>query len=117
MSKSVTTRWYIGAWVVGAVSMLVFFMTAHTHTTSSSITAAGTSPIAVIAWLLVIAASIVMLVTWIGALIRLGQLGRWGWFVLVLVLQLIGLGILGMVAYAAAGPAHASGDITRPSLT
>jgi hypothetical protein len=45
-----------------------------------------------------------MLVMWIGALIRLGQLHSWGWFAAVLILQLIGLGIAGMVAYAAAGP-------------
>ena len=117
MSKSVTTRWYIGAWVVGAISMVAFFMTAHTQATSTNVTAIGTSPIAVVAWLLVIAASIVMLVMWIGALIRLGQLGSWGWLVLVLVLQLIGLGIVGMAAYAVAGPSDVLRDVTRPSVT
>ena len=92
MSKSLTTRWYIGAWVVGAISTIVFFMAAHTTTTSSSVSAFGTSPISVIAWIVAGICSIVMLVMWIGALIRLGQLHRWGWFVFMLVLQLIGLG-------------------------
>ncbi|TME08810.1 MAG: hypothetical protein E6I69_04700 [Chloroflexi bacterium] len=70
----------------------------------------------VLAWIVAGVCSIVMLVMWIGALIRLGQLGRWGWFAGVLVLQLIALGIIGMIAYAAAGPEDA-GVVTRPYPT
>ncbi len=116
MSKRVTTRWYIGAWVVAAISTLIFFMTAHTQTSGTGVTAIGTSPISVIAWMVAGACSIVMLVMWIGALVRLGQLHRWGWFVFMLVLQLIGLGIVPMVAYAVAGPEDTL-EVTRPSAT
>jgi hypothetical protein len=116
VSKSLTTRWYIGAWVVGAISTIVFFMSAHTMTTSASVSAFGTSPISVIAWIVAGICAIVMLVMWIGALMRLGRLHSWGWFVFMLVLQLIGLGIIPMVAYAAAGPEEA-GAVTRPSVT
>ena len=70
----------------------------------------------VLAWIVAGVCSIVMLVMWIGALIRLGQLGRWGWFAGVLVLQLIALGIIGMIAYAAAGPEDA-GVVNRPYPT
>jgi len=68
-----------------------------------------------IAYLVLIATGIVMLVMWIGALIRLGQQHAWGWFVGVLVLHLIGLGIIGMVAYAVAGPPDTDRVVTRPT--
>jgi len=41
---------------------------------------------------------VVMLVMWIGALVKLGQQHAWGWFAGVLVMHLVGLGIIGMVA-------------------
>ena len=116
MSKRVTTRWYIGAWVVAAISSIVFFSTAHVQTSGTGTSAIGTSPISVVAWLLVAVCAIVMLVMWIGALVRLGQLHSWGWFVFMLVPALIGLGIIPMVAYAVAGPEEA-GAVTRPSVT
>jgi len=116
VSKGVTTRWYIGAWVVAAISAIVFFMTAHTQISSTGASAIGTSPISVVAWLVVGICGIVMVVMWIGALVRLGQLHSWGWFVFVLVLQLIGLGIIPMIAYAVAGPEDAPA-FTRPSVT
>jgi len=116
VSKRVTTRWYIGAWVVGAISLIVFFMTAQTEPSSTGVSTVGPSPISVIAWIVAATCSIVMLVMWIGALVRLGQLNSWGWFVAMLVLQVLGLGIIPMVAYVVAGPDE-GGAITRPSVT
>jgi len=57
-----------------------------------------------------------MLVAWIGALIRLGQLHSWGWFAVVLALQLVGIGIIGMLAYAFVGP-NEEMVVTRPTVT
>jgi hypothetical protein len=57
----------------------------------------------------------VMAVLWIGALVRLGRQHDWGWFAAVLILQLVGLGIIGMGAYAIAGPIDV--DYPRPSVT
>ena len=57
----------------------------------------------------------VMAVLWIGALVRLARQHDRGWFVAVLILQLIGLGIIGMGAYAIAGPIDV--DYSRPSVT
>ena len=57
-----------------------------------------------------------MLVAWVGVLIRLGRLNSWGWFVAVLVLQLIGLGIIGIAAYAVAGPSDEM-VVTRPTVS
>jgi len=75
------------------------YLTGHSATAS-----AGVSPLTAIAWGVALIAGLVMLVAWIGALIRLGQLHSWVWFAVVLLLQLIGLGIIGMVAYALADP-------------
>jgi hypothetical protein len=100
---------------VAAISTMVFFMTAHVQTGGDGTSAVGFSPIAVTAWLLAAACSVVMLVMWIGALVRLGQLRSWGWFVFMFVLQLIGVGIIPMVAYAVAGPEDGM-TVTRPSF-
>ncbi|OLD49591.1 MAG: hypothetical protein AUI42_07260 [Actinobacteria bacterium 13_1_40CM_2_65_8] len=74
MSKQLTTRWYISAWIVSAIAWLALLATTHNHQD-------GTSP----AFYLVLGAgAILMLVFWIGALFRLAQLNSWGWFVAVL---------------------------------
>ncbi len=44
-------------------------------------------------------------VSWIMALVASALLGRWGWFVALLILGLIGLLLLVMIVYAVAGPA------------
>jgi hypothetical protein len=116
VSKRTSTRWYIGAWVVGVLASIVFFLSAHRGMTGTAFFVMGTTPVSAVAWLVAIVASIVTLVAWIGALIRLGQIRRWGWFWVVLILQLIGLGIIGMVAYAAAGPPEDE-IATRPTAT
>jgi hypothetical protein len=56
-----------------------------------------------------------MFVMWIVALLRLAHATAWGWFVGVLVLHLIGLGIVGMVAYAIVGPEDDTIVVTRPA--
>jgi hypothetical protein len=60
---------------------------------------------------------VVMLLMWLAALFKLGQLRAWPWFVAVLVLHLIGLGIIGMVAYALAGPEDREQIVYRPKVT
>jgi len=54
---------------------------------------------------------------WVGALIRLAQLQAWGWFATVLILHLIALGIVGMIAYAIAGPDKRTEVVMRPTVT
>jgi heme/copper-type cytochrome/quinol oxidase subunit 3 len=110
MNKHITTRWYIGAWVVYIVGVIAFFMMARTNPGAST-----PPPAALMTYLVIIATGIVMLVMWIGALIRLGQQHAWGWFAAILVLHLIGLGIVGMVAYAVAGPPDTDMVVTRPT--
>src|ERR1700686_1357670 len=110
MSKRTTTRCYITAWVVYILAVVAFFVMARANQGSNTPPPGG-----LITYLLIIATGIVMLVMWIGALIRLGQQQAWGWFVGVLVLHLIGLGIVGMGAYAVAGPPDTDVVVTRPS--
>ena len=118
MSKRVTTTGYIVAWVVAAFALIVFLKTANWITSSTAVSAQGNSPVSAGAWFVVGIASLVMLVLWIGALVALGQHAAWGWFALVLVLQLVGLGIVGVVAYAIAGPSDRPvPSVTRPSVT
>ena len=58
---------------------------------------------------------IVMFVLWLAALSRLARQHDWGWFISLLILQLVGLGIVGIVAYAIAGPIDI--DLSRPGIT
>jgi len=114
MSKRITTRWYIGAWIVAVVISIVAGVMARN--------APGTSPppALTIAYLIAVACGIIAFVMWIGALIKLGQQHSWGWFVfllLIYVLTLGFLGIVGMVAYAIAGPDDTSQAVMRPTTT
>lgn len=110
MSKRITTRWYIGAWVVWLIGFISLAVAMHASGSSPS-------PGAVIAYGAMAVAGIVMLVMWIGALVKLGMQHAWGWFVALLVLHLVALGIIGMVAYAIWGPADEGVVATRPTFT
>jgi hypothetical protein len=108
MSKHTTTQWYFGAWIVAVVCMILVGVGARSvH--------AGSSPALMITSFVLFASSLVMFVMWIGALVKLAQLSAWGWLVGVLILHLIGLGIIGMVAYAVAGPEDSMVVAIRPS--
>ena len=110
MSKRITTRWYIGAWIVYIVAAIAFFMI------SRSAQGSGSPPPGVwLAYLVLTISAGVMFVTWIGALIRLAHQRAWDWFAGVLFLHLIGLGVIGMVAYAISGPGDADAVVIRPS--
>ena len=67
-------------------------------------------------YLVLAVAGIVMLVMWIGALAKLAVQHAWSWFVAVLVLHFLFLGIIGMVAYAIAGPEDTE-IVIRPTVT
>ena len=114
MSKSITTRWYIGAWVVAVLAGVVAAMVAR------GAPGASPPPVVTILYIVAVACGIVMFVMWIGALIKLGQQRSWGWFaflLLIYVLTLGVLGIIGMVAYAIAGPGDRSEVVMRPTTT
>jgi hypothetical protein len=112
MGKRTTTRWYIGAWLVYVIALIAWVMS--TRSAGAQGSTASSSAIAA-EYLVMAVAGIVMLVMWIGALVKLGAQRAWGWFVGVLVLHLVGLGIVGMGAYALAGPEDEDLVVTRPA--
>jgi hypothetical protein len=112
MSKRITTRWYIGAWVVYVIAIVALAMSARAAGAQG---ASSPTPAMIFEYLVLAASGIVMLVMWIGALVKLGSQRAWGWFIAVLLLHLVGLGIVGMVAYAVAGPEDADLVVTRPA--
>jgi hypothetical protein len=116
VSRRTSTRWYIGAWLVWVAALVVFFETSHKTLTASAFYAIGPSPVSGIAWVVAGIAAIVMIVVWIAALIKLGQRHRWRLCAAVLVFQLIGLGIIGMLLYALTRPPD---DVVvyRPTVT
>ena len=59
---------------------------------------------------------VVMFVSWLGALAGLARRREWRWFTVVLVTQLVGAGIAGIVTYAGSGPLD-EGDATKPQVT
>ena len=110
MSKRTTTRWYIGAWIVYIIAAIAFFMISRSAQGSAS-----PPPGVWLSYLVLTISAVVMLAMWIGALIRLGRQRAWGWFLGILVLHLVGLGIVGMVAYAISGPEDTDAVVIRPS--
>ena len=110
MSKRITTRWYIGSWIVYILAVIALFVIGRNAQGSSSPPPGLFIPYAAMA-----VTGVVMLVTWIGALVKLGHQRARGWFVSVLVLHLVGLGIVGMVAYAVSGPEDNAFVAIRPS--
>ena len=113
MSKQTTTHGYIVAWVIYVIAWVALIMTMHN---SASQGAGSPPPMALVFYLVLLACAITMLVFWLGALIRLGQMRAWGWFVAVLVLHLVGLGIAGMLAYRLAGPDESMAVVMRPPM-
>ena len=112
MSKRTTTRWYIGAWVVWCLAFLSLIAMSRASGPSSM-----PPPGSFVAYVLMFLAMVVTFVAWLAALLKLGHLRAWLWFVAVLVLHLVGLGIIGMVAYALAGPEGREQIVYRPKVT
>lgn len=113
MSRHTTTHFYIASWVVWVVAVIAFFIVRR-HLDGANtllIQDPNLGALAAIIDVLALVMAFLIVVT----LYRLAKQHDWGWFVAVLVLQLIGLGIAGMVAYAIAGPVDI--DISKPGIT
>jgi hypothetical protein len=113
VSKSTTTHGYIVAWIIYIVGWVGLIMTMHNSASQGS---SSPPPVALAFYLVLLGCAISMLVFWLGALGRLGQMRAWGWFLAVLVLHLFGLGIAGMLAYAIAGPEDSMTVVIRPPM-
>jgi uncharacterized membrane protein len=108
VSKRTITRWYAGAWIVWVIAVIELILT-----TQSTPDGFGRTFV-----ILVMAVSgLITLYMWVRALIKLARQHATFSFVAVLLLQLVGLGIVGMVAYALSGSEDKLGYVTRPSVT
>ncbi len=118
MKKSVSRTLYLLALLLGIGGSVVFVFGAGggNMNTFNALAASGhlfvaadmnNSMLTGIGVLLVALSSLLALVAWIGALIQTARLGRWGWFIFLLILN----GIT-MLVYIFAGPTTSA----RPSL-
>ena len=99
MSKATSRRLFLTAillWIVGGVLIYLGANGTQSGAGPSTLTTIG----AVVAGI----GGILNLVAWIGALIRTAVLGRWGWFLALLVLGLLGLVVIVMLVYVLGGP-------------
>ena len=92
-------------WIVGAV--VVALTTRTGEVTNASVYDVGL--------LVTGAGAVIVLISWIMALVASAALGSWGWFVVVLILGLVGVFIPIMVIYSFAGPTRGSTS-PRPQL-
>jgi peptidoglycan biosynthesis protein MviN/MurJ (putative lipid II flippase) len=83
----------MAAWSVWVIALLAYYVVREY---------ADTPNVGLIVIIEVLVAA--MVVCWIGALTRLWRQRARGWFAGVLILHLVGLGVIGMAAYAVAGP-------------
>lgn len=101
MNKLWITRLYVIGLILGmcAAPLIVFsFLGSTFHAVDATHivpTALGHPQLFVLGVILASFASLVIAVAWIGALLKIVQLQRWGWFVFLLLFS--GIGLLGYV--------------------
>jgi len=101
MSKPTITRLFVGA-IVAVAAGLVLVLAAVWAAFASDLLVTVT--LVVVGSLAMLAGAVAAVVSWIGALLNTAQLEDKTWFVSLLVLGLLGVGVLAMVAYVLAGP-------------
>jgi hypothetical protein len=85
--------------IVGGILEGVSLAGIHVNQTTGAITGAPNSVLLIVAGLLLAVGGILAFVAWIGALVKTAQLGRWGWFVCLIIFS----GIT-MLIYIFGGP-------------
>ena len=107
MSRATVRKVFVTGLVVFVVGAVLMLLT----------TSGGRSPnttIYTIGVMLSAFGGIIAFVSWILALISSAVLGRWGWFVITLILGLIGLLPLIMIIYSLIGPTQRR--VLRPTI-
>jgi len=108
VSKRTITRWYIDAWLVWFVSLCALVVMTY------AVPGGFGRPFVIV---VMVVSGLITVDMWVRALIKLARQHATFSFVAILLLQLVGLGIVGMVAYAVSGPEDNVGYVTRPSVT
>jgi hypothetical protein len=105
MRKS-TSRWlYLGGIVIAIIATILLVVSLQGSSTSTSasgtttVTSIGNPGLLSVSVILYVISGIIAAVGWIGALVKTARLGRWGWFICLLLLS----GIT-MLVYIFAGP-------------
>jgi len=112
IGKNTASSCYIAAWFVWVIALMAFVV-ARRYAGVDHLSLTDPNLTGLIVIIEVLAAA--MVVCWIAALVRLWKQHDWGWFVAVLILHVVGLGIVGMVAYAGAGPVDV--DVSKPGVS
>ncbi|HYU60491.1 MAG TPA: hypothetical protein VEK39_07015 [Solirubrobacterales bacterium] len=101
MSKPTITRLFVAALVAVAAGLVLVLAAVWAAFASDLLV---TVTLVVVGSLAMLAGAVAAVVSWIGALLNTAQLEDKTWFVSLLVLGLLGVGVLAMVAYVLAGP-------------
>jgi energy-coupling factor transporter transmembrane protein EcfT len=114
MRKETVVRWYVAAWIVWCLAFLALLALGRMAPRSST-----PPPGTFVLYFVMFVAAIVTFLMWVVALVKLGSRRLWAWFVTVLVLHLVGIGIVGIAAYGLAGPNDSGGEeiVYRPTAT
>lgn len=97
MSRATVRKVFLLGLVLGIVGAVLAALTMHGgQAESSTVYAAGVALGGI--------GGLIVLISWVLALISVAVLGRWGWFVVMLILGLIGLLLIVMVVYSFVGP-------------
>jgi hypothetical protein len=105
VSRSLSRNLYlIGLGIIIVATILIFAGLAGSQTTTDAsgythVTSVGNPALLGISIFLFVIAGLIDLVAWVGALVKTAQLGRWGWFICLLLFS----GIT-MLIYIFAGP-------------
>jgi hypothetical protein len=108
VSKRAITRWYIGAWIAWVASL--FALAVMTRRSPGDV---GMTFVLVV----MVISGLITLYMWMQALVKLARRHATFSFVVILLFQLVGLGIIGMTAYALSGPEEKLEYVIRPSVT
>lgn len=97
MSRAVVRKVFVSGlvlWVVGGIIALLTMK--GSQAPASSVYAAGLALVGI--------GAVIEVISWIMALVSSAILGRWGWFIVLLILGLIGLLLVVMIVYSMIGP-------------
>ena len=118
LSKRSVTRLFVGATVAFGAGLVLGFAALWAALASDAIDLGGSDVVdvnggsgawtalglVVVGSLAILGATVVAVVSWIGALLNTWQLDDKMWFASLLALGLLGFGVVAMIAYVVAGP-------------
>lgn len=109
MSRATVRKVFVTGLVLGVVGAVLVALSARSgQSTGNSLYVAGL--------VLVGFGGLIEIISWIMALVSSAVLGRWGWFVVTLILGLIGLLLVIMIIYSLVGPSQRR-EVTRPAIS